>query len=189
MAMTITPLASIIWRRLDTPGHDACRLGGSDAGWQLEGTAVFRHKGDPAQLAYRVACDISWRTKQGQVHGWLGPQSIEFNINQTTGGIWTLNGALILDLGNCIDLDFGFTPATNLVQLRRLALAPGQIADSPVAWLDVSAGTLEVLNQHYERRTEATYWYEAPRFDYAAMLEVTPVGFIHRYPGLWEVES
>jgi hypothetical protein len=178
-----------MWRRLDTPGHDACRLVGSDAGWQLEGTAVFRHEGGSAQLAYRLDCDLAWRTKQGQVHGWLGLQSIELSINRKTGGIWTLNDAPVSGPGNCIDLDFCFTPATNLVQLRRLALAPGQSADLPVAWLDVSAGTLEVLNQRYERRTEATYWYEAPKFDYAALLEVTPVGFIHRYPGLWEAES
>jgi hypothetical protein len=187
--MAVTFIASIIWRRLDTPGHDACRLEGSDTGWQLEGTAVFRHKGVPAQLAYRFACDLAWRTRQGRVHGWLGPQSIEFIIDRTTGGMWILNGATISGLGNCVDLDFGFTPATNLLQLRRLALAPGLAADLPVAWLDVSAGTLGVLNQRYERRTEVTYWYEAPKFDYAAMLEVTPAGFIHRYPGLWEAES
>jgi uncharacterized protein len=189
MAMAVTTIASVIWRRLDTPGHDACRLKGSDTGWQVEGTAVFRHEEVPAQLAYRVTCDLAWRTKQGQVHGWLGVQSIEFNINRMTGGMWTLNSAAIWGLGNCVDLDFGFTPATNLLQLRRLALAPGQAADSQVAWLDVTAGTLEVLNQRYERRTEATYWYEAPKFDYAAMIEVTSAGFIHRYPGLWEAES
>lgn len=89
----------------------------------------------------------------------------------------------------CSDLDLGFTPATNLLQLRRLALADGQAADVPVAWLDVSAGTLDLLSQRYERRTKGTYWYEAARFDYAALLEVDPSGFIQRYPELWEAES
>lgn len=129
------------------------------------------------------------RTRHGEVRGWLGVRSVELSIARTTGGAWTLNGAAVPNLGNCVDLDFGFTPATNLLQLRRLALAEGRAADVPVAWLDVSAGTLEVLSQRYERRAEATYWYEAPRFDYAALLEVTPAGFIKRYPGLWEAES
>jgi hypothetical protein len=88
-----------------------------------------------------------------------------------------------------MDLDFGFTPSTNLLQLRRLALATGQGADAPAAWLDVSTGTLDVLVQRYERRSETTYWYEAPRFNYAEMLEVDSVGFVRRYPGLWEVEA
>ena len=64
----------------------------------------------------------------------------------------------------------------------------GQTVEAPSAWLDVTTGTLEVLQQRYERRSEYTYWYEAPRFQYAALLEVAPVGFVLRYPGLWEAE-
>ena len=166
---------SILWRRLDTPGHDACRLEETEAGWQLDGAAVFGHDGVPARLNYHVACDLTWRTQRGQVRGWLGAESVEFSIERTAAGVWTLNGAVVSGLGSCVDLDFGFTPATNLPQLRRLALAEGRAAEAPVAWLDVSAGTLEALPQRYERRTEGTYWYEAPRFEYAALLEVTSI--------------
>ena len=115
-------------------------------------------------------------------------QSVEFTIARTAGGMWTLNGAVVPGLERYVDLDLGFTPATNLPQLRRVALAEGQAADVLVAWLDVSAGTLAVLPQRYERRTEMTYWYEAPSVNYADLLEVTPGGFISRYPGLWEME-
>jgi hypothetical protein len=87
-----------------------------------------------------------------------------------------------------LDLDLGFTPATNLQQLRRLALAEGQAAEAPVAWLDVLAGSLETVAQRYERRSATTYWYSAPRFDYQALLEVDAAGFIRLYPGLWEAE-
>lgn len=92
-------------------------------------------------------------------------------------------------LGHCLDLDFGFTPATNLLQLRRLALQPGQAADAPAAWLDVATGTLRRLPQRYERRTEYSYWYEAPSVGYAGLLEILPSSFIRRYPGLWEAEA
>lgn len=102
--------------------------------------------------------------------------------------MWTLNGAAVPGLESYVDLDLGFTPATNLPQLRRVALADGQGADVPVAWLDVSAGTLTVLPQRYERRSATTYWYEAPSVNYAGLLEVDSTGFIRRYPGLWEAE-
>lgn len=180
---------SIFWRRLDTPGHDACRLEESDDGWKLNGTAVFLENGVPVQLAYHVLCDLAWCTRKGQVRGWLGVRPIRFTMVRTIDGAWTLNGAAVPGLENCIDLDFGFTPATNLPQLRRLALAEGQAADVPVAWLDLSGGTLDLLHQRYERRSEAKYWYEAPRFDYAALLTVNPTGFILRYPSLWEAET
>lgn len=180
---------SILWRRLDTPGHDACRLERNDAGWRLEGTAVFRYGEVPAQLTYGVVCDLSWRTQHGHVHGWIGTQAVQCHIAATAGGIWTLNGAVVEGLGHCVDLDFSFTPATNLFQLRRLALLDNQAANVPVAWLDVLSGALELLEQRYERKTDTTYWYEAPRFGYAALLEVTHTGFVSRYPGLWELES
>jgi hypothetical protein len=180
--------ASILWRRLDTPGHDACRLERDSAGWRLEGAAVFRHEGAAAQLAYRVVCDLQWRTQHGEVHGWLGADAVDLMIAKTDAGGWMVNGAVAANPGNCVDLDFGFTPATNLLQLRRLALNAGQAADAPAAWLDVSARALELLPQRYERRTDATYWYEAPSVGYAALLEVAPSGFIRRYPGLWEEE-
>lgn len=179
---------AVLWRRLDTPGHDACWLEGSDAGWQLHGTAVFREDGAPARLAYHLECDLSWCTRRGRVHGWLGVRPVDFTIARTDQGAWTLNAAVVPGLERYVDLDFGFTPATNLPQVRRLALAVGQAAEVPVAWLDVSAGTLEALPQRYERRSEESYWYESPTAGYSGLLEVTSDGFIRRYPGLWEME-
>ncbi len=64
----------------------------------------------------------------------------------------------------------------------------GQSADVPVAWLDAPLGSLEMLRQSYERRTAEAYWYTAPRFDYAALLQVSASGFVQLYPGLWEAE-
>ncbi|HEY3065593.1 MAG TPA: putative glycolipid-binding domain-containing protein [Methylomirabilota bacterium] len=179
---------SILWRRLDTPGHDACRLDETADGWRLHGTAVFLHEGVPARLDYQLVCDRSWRTQRGEVRGWLGTKPVEHSVVRTAEGTWTLNGTIVRALEAPVDLDVGFTPATNLSQLRRVALAKGQAADVPVAWLDAEAGTLSSLPQRYERRTETTYWYEAPSFDYAGLLEVTPAGFIRTYPGLWQAE-
>ena len=139
------------------------------------------------RLSYDVTCDLAWR-QQGHVQGWLGADSLEFRMARTPAGMWSLNGVVMPNVGDCIDLDFGFTPATNLLQLRRLALDEGQVAEAPAAWLDVPAATFELLPQRYERRGEATYWYEAPSLGYAALLEVAPTGFVRRYPGLWEAE-
>jgi uncharacterized protein len=103
--------------------------------------------------------------------------------------MWMVDGQVVPKLEECVDLDLGFTPATNLFQLRRIALAVGQAADVPVAWLDVPVGTLDRLHQRYERRTAETYWYEAARFDYFALLQVSAVGFVEKYPTLWEADS
>jgi uncharacterized protein len=181
--------AAILWRRLDTPGHDAGRLESTDDGWCLRGTAVFRHGELPARLDYRVTCDHAWRTREGTVQGWVGAEAIALAVARGEGGRWTLNGAPVPDLSDCVDVDFGFTPATNLLQLRRVALGIGQAADVPVAWLDVLESTLSRLDQRYERRAAGSYEYESPRFGYRAVLEVDAVGFARHYPGLWTAES
>jgi uncharacterized protein len=150
--------------------------------------AVFRQDGVLACLAYEVDCDGKWRTREGLVQGWVGAHRLDLRIKRAPDGTWTLNGQVVPQLDGCVDLDIGFTPATNLLQLRRVALQVGQTADVPVAWLDVSVGILDRLQQRYERRTEELYWYEAPRFDYFALLQVSVVGFVEKYPNLWEAE-
>ena len=180
---------SALWRRIDTPGHDACWYERTDAGWYLDGTAVFRSDGVPAALRYRVVCDPAWRTRSGHVEGRVGDQAIDLAIERTAGG-WTLDGAVAAGLDACEHLDFGFTPATNFPQIRQLALAVGRAADLPVAWIDVpGVARLEVLPQRYERRSDETYWYESPTASYAGLLELTPDGIIRRYPDLWELED
>lgn len=178
----------MLWRRLDLPGHDSCRFESSATGWRLFGTAIFRHQAGPAHLEYDVRGDARWRTRQGRVDGWLGERPVVLRVRRGAAG-WSLNGAAIEAGRECVDLDLGFTPATNMLQLRRLALEPGQAADAPVLWLDVDVGSLEVLAQRYERRSATTYWYEAPRFDYAGELQVNAAGFPLRYPGLWVAEE
>lgn len=158
-------------------------------GWRLDGAAVFRHEGVPALLSYRVACDAAWRTLRGTANGWVDGTTVEWHAERTAGGAWTLNGETVSGLDDCLDLDLGFTPATNAFPLRRLGLSVGKSATVSAAWLDLSSGTLERLTQRYERRSEHTYWYEAPRFEYAALLEVAPNGFVRSYPGLWEADG
>lgn len=179
----------MLWRRLDVPGQDACRLTGSDDGWQLEGTAVFLHAGAPAQLRYRVNCDGEWRTRSGTVDGWVGKRSIDVAVSRAADGTWMLNGTAVSGVEHCVDLDLGFTPSTNALQLRRVALEEGAGADVPVAWLNLEDATLTLLQQRYERKSKDAYWYEAPRFGYAATLEVNELGFPQRYPDLWAAVS
>jgi hypothetical protein len=143
----------------------------------------------PVAISYLVVCDAGWLSRRATLRGWRGGSEFKAEIRHTAQGEWFLDGAPVAGLGDCVDLDLGFTPATNLIQVRRIALAVGDAADAPAAWLDLSTRHLERLEQRYERRGETTYWYEARRFEYAALLQVGSDGFIREYPGLWEAEA
>ena len=43
---------------------------------------------------------------------------------------WRLNGVRVEGLEHLVDLDYGFTPATNVLQLSRIALKPRSIGGS-----------------------------------------------------------
>jgi uncharacterized protein len=174
------------WNRLDQPGRDAASLRSRGGGWLLQGAAVFDHDGRSAAVAYQVEVDARWVTKRGLISGFLGDQTIEHEIRRDDQG-WRLNGVAVQGLEHLVDLDYGFTPATNVLQLSRLALRRGQRAEVPVVWFDLDTASLVELPQTYERRSEASYWYEAPTVPYRALLEISPNGFVQSYPDLWRL--
>lgn len=176
-------IAVALWRRLDVPGHDCCRLDGR----LLEGTAVFQDERGPAYVRYTLACDDGWRSRYGRVEGWIGDDRFDLTVERAD--TWLLNGQPVPGLDHCLDLDYGFTPATNLAQLQRIALRIGDAADVPVAWLDPPSARLVLLPQRYEGRTETTYWYESPTAGYAAELALANSGFTLSYPGLWALAA
>lgn len=181
-------IASAIWRRVDTPGHDACWLLRDERGWMLDGAAIFKHAAGPARLAYRIQCDTEWRTLSGMVLGYIGNHPVSFNIARLASD-WTLNGTVVRGLDQLDDLDLSFTPATNLLQLRRQDVPFGKSVSIPVAWLDIDTGALTNLPQIYERCGTSTFWYRAPTTGYEGMLELAPNGFIQNYPELWKGEN
>lgn len=176
----------IFWRRLDVEGHDCCRLSSVDDGWSIEGVATFLHENQPTCLRYRVSCDTGWRTRNATLSGWLGDMPIELEIGRSANGAWQLNGVDQDAPAELVDLDLGFTPATNILPIRRLVLSVGQETPAPAAYLAFPALRLEQLDQTYRRIDSLRYAYTAPRFDYEATLEVAEIGFITVYPGLWE---
>jgi hypothetical protein len=183
------PERTILWRRLDSPGHDACTLQTLDTGWRLTGMAVFLEEGRPCQLRYTVDCDAAWRTRRATVVGWMGTTALDVEIVSEPVGCWRFNGAEQHQVAGLVDVDLGFTPATNLIQLRRLDLEVGQGADAPVAYLRFPELRFEPMEQRYHRLTADEYDYRSPRFGYAATLRVSDPGFVTHYPDLWELEA
>lgn len=178
----------MLWRHLDGVGHDACRLWLSKGSVRLQGMAVFIDDGRVCQLRYRVDADAAFCTRRASVDGWLGARAIKLRA-QVDDGRWTLNGGAQPALDGCLDLDLGFTPATNLLPLRRLALAVGETAPAPAAYLAFPALRLELLPQQYRRIAQREYDYAAPSVGYRGILKVSEQGMVIDYPGLFRLES
>ncbi|HEY0629146.1 MAG TPA: putative glycolipid-binding domain-containing protein, partial [Sphingomicrobium sp.] len=99
---------------------------------------------------------------------------------------WLLDGVPQKNLQDVPHLDLGFTPATNMPQLRHAALADGDATTFDVAWFDIGRKSLERLAQSYRRLSQRRFAYESPATGYAAELQLDEDGFARNYPDLWE---
>ena len=180
---------SILWRRLDRPGHEFARLLSQGAEWHLTGTAVFAHEQQPCRLDYVVVCDAGWLTLSGRVAGWVGDTKIEIEVAVDSARRWRLNGAVCPGVDACIDLDLNFSPSTNLLPIRRLGLEVGQEATVRAAWLRFPSFALEPLEQRYRRTAPATYRYESAGGRFVAELQVNAAGLVTLYPGVWQIAA
>jgi uncharacterized protein len=180
---------SILWRGIQLPGHEACRLFSQGAEWHLEGTAVFSHAHQPCRLSYLVVCEEKWNTMKAWVSGWVAETAVDIDLVVDREHRWRMNGIEHPTVTGCIDVDLNFSPSTNLLPIRRLNLAVGQEALVEVAWLKFPSFELEPLSQSYSRVDESTYRYESGGGQFTADLKVDRVGFVRNYPAIWQAEE
>ena len=181
--------ASILWRRLDTPGHEAAWLTEDDHGHRLCGTAVFAGGQAPCALSYDLICDDRWVTRSLRLTGRRGSEAIDLTVTADRHRRWWLHGREVPAVSGCVDLDLSFSAATNVFPLRRLRLPVGGSATVTSAWLTFPQLCLEPLPQFYRRTSELCYAYEAPTLGFATELRVRADGLIMRYPPLWTAQT
>lgn len=180
---------SILWRRVDVPGHESARVFRHADHRHLEGAAVFAEDGKPCRLDYRITCDAAWRTVSASVSGWVGDDEVRIELDADASGRWRMNGVEQPQVEGCVDVDLNFSPSTNLLPIRRLGLAVGEQAPVAAAWLRFPSFALERFEQSYRRGGDRAWRYESADGEFARDLAVDDVGLVTEYPGLWVAEA
>lgn len=167
------PIATVLWE-LSGEGAELCRLEDAEPGFRLAGTAIVAEAGVPYFIEYAVGVDAEWRTRSVDVTC----NEVTIELTADGAGNWSAPG-----FDGCIDVDLGFTPATNTLPIRRLGLAVGEAADLDVTWLRFPELELKRMTQRYERLADDRYRYSSPGF--TAELRVDENGLVLEYEGLW----
>jgi hypothetical protein len=177
------------WRRTDITGHEEARVVQVDSGWKLSGALEVVESSVRATLRYEIGCDPNWRTRFALIEGTVG-QPVRFELVVGPQGQWICNEALVPALAGAIDVDLGFTPMTNTLPIRRLALEIGERAPVRSAWLRFPELRFEALEQTYLRVADHRFRYDAlvDGTPFTAALDTDDYGRVLRYEGLWEVE-
>lgn len=181
----------IRWRRLDVFGYEHARIQRVHGGWRFQGKVVVRESGVSAQPNYVVECDSTWLTRSALVHGEAAGQLVRFALSADGAGHWTAGDQVLSAVSGALDIDLGFTPATNTLPIRRLALEVGESAKVRSAWLRFPELRLEALDQTYAKEAERTYRYMADidGEPFTARLDTDPYGLVVHYEGLWTADT
>ena len=179
------------WRRLDVPGREEARATRIADGWHLSGDLDVREGGVAARIGYVIDCDSAWRTRTAVIEGEANGHPVRFALAADGSGNWTHDGVPLSAVAGALDVDLGFTPATNTLPIRRLALSIGESAPVRSAWLRFPELRLEPLEQTYAREAERTYRYRAlvDGEPFIARLDTDAFGRVLQYEGLWSGES
>jgi hypothetical protein len=184
MSDRVAPITRILWRSAELESLERFTSRPANGGWRLEGLLVLPFEDEPAQISYRVEVDGDWRTRRADVvierHG----EDRRIRFAADGGGGWTLDGAPAESLAGCVDVDLGFTPATNTLPIRRLAIDVGESRSLPVAWLLFPELVVERNQQNYTRLAADRWQYRSDGF--SAELTVDAGGHVLRYgDDLW----
>lgn len=178
-------IRTVLWRRIDVEGMDACAFGMHGDGYMVSGTALYQHGNEPAKLDYRVCCNADWSSQSAWVGGWIGSVAKEFSVSRDHAGAWSIDGEDISEVSGLLDIDLGFTPATNTNAIKRVGLAIGEEVETTAVWLDTEEWRFKPLRQVYRRLSETEYAYCSPSHNYSANLVTDAFGIIRQYPQLW----
>lgn len=177
-------MTNLLWYSAELASSEHFRAELGDDGPRLRGTVVLPIDGQPADLSYKVTADRGWRTRRADVEIERPAGATRIAIVADGEGHWVIDGEPAPTLDGCLDIDLGWTPATNTFQIRRLGLGVGERHTLAVAWMRFPELVVERNEQTYERLGPITWRYSSGDFD--AVLEVDGDGFVRRYgDDLW----
>ena len=179
----------VLWRRIGAAGMDACSYEAASGGYLISGTAAYQEHGEAVKLDYRISCDPDWSSRSAWVGGWSGSTRKEITLTRDQAGLWTANGEEVDGASGLLDIDLGFTPATNTIAIRRLNLAIGDEGETTAVWLDTEDWRIKPLRQIYRRLSETEFAYGSPAHAYAEVLATDDFGIVRIYPQLWTAIS
>ena len=154
-------------------------------GWVLRGTILLQCDAGAAEARYEVRCAGDWHTTAADVR--VRTASAERSLHLTaTEGRWSRDGREFEDVRGCVDVDLSWSPSTNTLPIRRLALAVGARRELSAAWVRFPELSVEPLSQEYARLEERRYRYASAGGAFTALLDVDDEGLVRTYAGGWE---
>ena len=172
----------VLWLSSELQSAEYCIVAPGLYGATVESTTLLPYRDLPARIDYSISTSPAWVTQQVRIELAAGDLRRTVGLVQNEG--WLVDGTPRPDLDGCVDVDLGWTPATNLLPLRRVPLEDGQSMTTIAAWVRFPELDIVPSHQTYTRLARDRVLYQSATFE--AELVVTPDGIVTTYgAGLW----
>jgi uncharacterized protein len=187
MTMQLPSMAA--WRHLHArDGFEVLFLRREHDRYHLDGYSTAIQEGEAWGIRYALAVDEEWATRSAHVVGQSASGTHQVRLEGDGSGEWRIDGEPAPQLSGCFDVDLEASACTNALPVHRLGLRVGERADAPAAYVRAPVLRVERLEQSYARLEsdgdEAHYEYDAPAFDFKAVLTYDRFGFVLDYSGI-----
>jgi hypothetical protein len=193
-----SPLRTVLWQRIDSPGSEWCTLEREPEGWRVRGIVLAAVDTVPGLVQYAVVLASDWSTRAVEIvmHSGNASQLRELRLSVDPEQRWQIEREPAPDtsmpqddliaLHGLTDVDLGITPATNTLPIRRLDPAIGEAVAVTAAWVRFPELTIEPLPQRYIRLADRRYRYESAGGAFVTEIEVDDLGLVTTYEGGWQ---
>lgn len=197
-AAPYSPVRTVLWQRVDSPGSEWCTLEREPEGWRFRGIVLVEVATVPVLVQYAVVLASDWSTRAVEIvmRSDNASQPRELRLTVDPEQRWQIEREPAPDtsmpqddlmaLHGLTDVDLGITPATNTLPIRRLDPAIGEAVAVTAAWVRFPELTIEPLPQRYIRLAERRYRYESAGGAFIAEIEVDDLGLVTKYEGGWQ---
>ncbi|HSK06705.1 MAG TPA: putative glycolipid-binding domain-containing protein [Acidimicrobiia bacterium] len=184
--MTEANLELLVDRRWDCDLLDSTErftLHSHRAGYRFTGTTLIRREGIRVEIDYVVDTGPDWSTRSARID--IPAVATLFEVEVSHDRRWVIDGDHRPDLDGCVDIDLGWTPATNTLPIRRLRFKRGIPVTTRVGWLKWSELVFMPAEQTYTKQGEGGWTYASGEF--SADLVVDELGVVVDYgdPPIW----
>jgi len=170
----------VVWRRSsELQTVEWCTLVEGAGENVVEGLILGAVSGLPLRIEYRIVCHSNWQTSKVEVRQQHGRNGSRLELARNADGAWARDERPMPTLGGCVDVDLGFSPSTNTLPIRRLALGIGQSETIDAAWVLFPDLQVRALPQTYTRLSDESYRYASGNF--TAELTVDAAGLVIDY--------
>jgi uncharacterized protein len=179
----------VVWHCSELSSSEHASLLESEEGHRVRGIVVVPLGDLPCHIDYTVSVDRHWRPMEAQatIVTPLGIREIALRSHHPDGG--ELDGMPASHLGDCDDIDLGWTPATNTIPIRRLGLEVGETSIITAAWVRFPELDVVANQQRYTRLASDRWRYQSGDYDFELVTDA-PTGLVLAYGDeLWQASA